>query len=286
MKKLLILLTFVALLSGGTCLGYHICASGNKAPSSKRITGNGKLVTRTSPLPEFDILRTSRSVKVNLVAGGDRIVIEADDNLIDYVTVSSENRTLEISIDTRIKYQQPHITVTVPTDGRLRKLRASSSSDIVSEVALTNEEVALEATSSASIAAAVNAEACRIEATSSAEIHAGIRADRCTLSASSSADITAAVRTSQCTVRSSSSADITLSGEADHCTAECSSSSEYKAPRFAVKVYDLSVSSSADARIRCTERLTARVTTSGRIDYTGDCTVEKSVSTGGRISKK
>ncbi len=289
MKKLLLLLMLGTALTAGACSADRVRILGIDLASAKRIKGSGKLATRTEPVPAFDAVHASRSVSVRLVAGGegDRIVVEADDNLIDYVTVSSDGTTLDVGIDRRIQIMRAHITVTVPTDGTLSRLKATSSSDIVSEVPLTSDgEVTLEATSSASIVTAVNAADCSLIASSSADIRAGVRSARCSIDASSSADITAALVTEKCVVLGSSSADITLTGSADGCFAECNSSSDFNAGGFAVKVYDMRVSSSADAEIHCTERLAAHASSSGSIDYTGDCNVVRNVSSGGSVSKK
>lgn len=284
MKKTIILFALGVVLATGASAADRTGDAGFE--TAKRIKGSGTLVTRTQPAPVFDALKTSRSVTVTLVAGGDRIVVEADDNLIDYVTVATDGRTLCVSFDSRIQPSQAHIAVTVPTDGNLRLLKATSSSHIISEVPLTGREAALEASSSADIVAAVNADRCRLEASSSADIRAGIRSVCCSVKASSSADVTAAIVTDKCEVECSSSADITLTGSADECVAACSSSADYEAPKFVVKTYDIRTSSSSDADIHCTERLTAHASSSGRIVYRGDCTVEKSVSSSGRISKK
>lgn len=286
MKKIFILLV-LTLAAASTAHSAGSLSINGAAPSqTKRIKGSGKLITRTLPVPAFDAVHASRTVNVNLVAGGDKIVIEADDNLADYVIVSSDGNTLHARIDPRIQQiQSPHITITVPTDGKLKLLKASSSGDILAEVPITGADVLLDASSSGEITAAVNAEKCRIEASSSAEIKAGVNASACTVKASSSAEITAALMTRSCEVRCSSSAEITLSGRADSCTAECSSSADYTASKFVVKRYDIRVSSSADAEICCTEHLVAHASSSGSVDYTGNCTVEKHTSSAGSISK-
>lgn len=287
MKKSLLLLTLGIALTASACSNDRVRVPGIGLANAKRIKGSGELVTRTQPVPAFDAVHACRSVTVNLVAGsaGDRIVVEADDNLIEYVTVSADDKTLLIGIDPRVQTMRSHITVTVPTDGKLRRLKATGSADILSEVPLTNSDVLLDASSSSSIVAAVNAEDCSLIASSSADIRTGVRSARCTIDASSSANIIAAVMTEECMAHGSGSADITLTGEAEKCFVECNSSSDFEAAGFSVKNYDIRVNSSADAEIRCTEHLTARATSSGSIDYTGDCIVEKHVSSSGNITK-
>lgn len=287
MKKLFFLLVLTLAAVGTTFSAGSLRFDTDTPKQSKRIKGSGKLITRTMPVSAFNAVQASRSLNVNLVAGGDKIVIEADDNLAEYVIVSVDNNTLHARIDPRIQQiQHPHITITVPTDGKLKLLKASGSANIIAEVPITGANVLLDASSSGDITAAVNAEKCRITASSSADVKVGVKAAECSVKASSSADVAAILMVGSCEVKCSSSADINLSGEAELCTAECSSSADYVAKKFMVKRYDIRVSSSADAEICCTEHLVAHASSSGSVDYTGNCTVEHSVSSSGRVSKK
>ncbi len=258
------------------------------AGNGKTVKGSGKLVTRTLPAPAFDAVHAFRSVTVKLVAGdpGDQIVIEADDNLIDHVFVSKENGALVVSIDARIEAEHPHITVTVPTNGKINLIRSFDSSNIQCEVPLVNDLVTFEASSSGYITAAVNAGECRITAGSSAGVRADIKANRCNLKASSSGEITAAIAFKICEVQFGMSAHLTLSGLAVECVAQCSSSANYQAAEFDVKAYDIKVGSSAHAEIQCSERLTAYSISSSSIGYTGDCAVDAHVGSNGIIQKR
>lgn len=284
MKRILLSLLLCTAVAATACSNPSILING--VTVTKTETGSGKIVTKEIAVQPFSILQASRSVNVTLVASGDKIRIKADDNLIDHVVVTQKNGTLNISITPDTQIRKAHIEVIVPTDGRIGLVKASSSADITSEVTLTGDVVTLEASSSADIIAAVKARDCQIAAMSSADIKAGVSAQTCGIKASSSADVTATLVVEKCEITASSSADITLSGQADECYAECSSSSDLSASKFIVGIYDISVSSSADTGIHCTKRLTARASSSGSIDYTGDCEFERHTSSRGSISKK
>lgn len=284
MKRILLSLLLCTAVAATACSNPSILINGVKF--AKTETGSGKIVTKEIALQPFSTLQASRSVDVTLVASGDKIRIKADDNLIGHVVVEQKNGTLNISIAPDVQIRKAHIEVIVPTDGRINLIKASSSADVTSKVTLTGDAVTLEASSSADIIAAVKARDCQIAASSSADVKAGVSAQTCGIKASSSADVTATMVVGKCEITTSSSADVSLAGEADECYAECSSSSDLSADKFVVGIYDISVSSSADTEIHCTKRLTARASSSGSIDYTGDCEVERHTSSGGSISKK
>lgn len=281
MKRILLSLLLCTAVAATACSNPSI-----RITNPKTETGSGKIVTKEITAQPFSTLQASRSVNVRLVASGDKIRIKADDNLINYVVVEQKNGTLNISIAQDIQIRKARIEVIVPTDGRIGLIKASSSADVTSEVTLTGDAVTLEASSSADIIAAVKARDCQIAATSSADVKIGVSAQTCSIKASSSADVTATMVVGKCKITTSSSADVSLAGEADECYAECSSSSDLSAKKFVVGIYDINANSSADTEIHCTKRLKANASSSGSIDYTGDCEVERHTSSGGSISKQ
>ncbi|HAM09055.1 MAG TPA: DUF2807 domain-containing protein, partial [Bacteroidales bacterium] len=71
-------------------------------------------------------------------------------------------------------------------------------------------------------------------------------------------------------VNISSSGDMTLSGEADVLEADMSSAGDLKAYNLKVREADISASSAGDADVNVTERLRARSSSAGDINYTGN----------------
>jgi hypothetical protein len=68
----------------------------------------------------------------------------------------------------------------------------------------------------------------------------------------------------------SSSGDMTLTGEADILEADLSSAGDLNAYDLKVREADISVSSAGDADINVTEKLTARSSSAGDINYKGN----------------
>lgn len=268
MKKVLLVLVSLAALAAIAGVLTGIFFPESLSTSNRRIKGSGTIVTRTIPAPDFEKISASRAVKVIITDEiEDRIRIEADDNLMDHIVAEASGDELRISIDPKINsVSDIHVTVTVPDNGRIRALEASSASEITCATALGAADISLEASSAANINAAVKAGVCSLEATSAAKIKAAVEAGECRINASSAAKIK-------------------LSGRADTARAELSSASKLAAAELVVKQWKIDTSSAASARIHCTEQLDAEASSGSSIHYEGDCSTDITKSSGGSVSR-
>lgn len=184
MKKLLLIAVLIAACLSATA--YVACVA---APLlGKNIKGSGKIVTKTVPAPDFDGIEASRAVKVVISDKVSDIRIEADDNLIDLVVVRAVKGKLEATLDQKVNnIQNGNVTITVPANGKIRSLDASSASKIIGETTLKAGKFSIEASSAAKIKAAVEAVSCTIETSSASKVEASIEAESCSLDASSAA---------------------------------------------------------------------------------------------------
>ena len=145
---------------------------GEQAPLlGKNIKGSGKIVAKTVPAPDFDGIEASRAVKVVISDKVSDIRIEADDNLIDLVVVRAVKGKLEATLDQKVNnIQNGNVTITVPANGKIRSLDASSASKIIGETTLKAGKFSIEASSAAKIKAAVEAVSCTIETSSASKV--------------------------------------------------------------------------------------------------------------------
>lgn len=266
MKKVLLVLVSLAAIAAIAGVLTGIFFPESLSASNRRIKGSGTIVTRTIPAPDFEKISASRAVKVIITDEiEDRIRIEADDNLMDHIVAEASGDELRISIDPKIN-SVSDIHVTVPDNGKIRALEASSASEITCATALGAADISLEASSAANINAAVKAGVCSLEATSAAKIKAAVEAGECRINASSAAKIK-------------------LSGRADTARAELSSASKLAAAELVVKQWKIDTSSAASARIHCTEQLDAEASSGSSIHYEGDCSTDITKSSGGSVSR-
>ena len=259
MKKFLLIAVLIAAMLSVTA--YVACIA--TPLLGKTIKGSGNIVTKTVPAPDFDGIEASRTVKVII----SDIRIEADDNLIDLVVVRAVKGKLEATLDQKVNsIQNANVTITVPANGKIRSLDASSASKIVSEVMLKADKFSIEASSAARIETAVEATSCTIETSSASKVEASVEAGSCSLDASSASKIT-------------------LEGSARTFKADMSSASKLDAEKFSAVNATIDTSSAANVSIDCSGKLTASASSGSSIRYSGDCQTSLEKSSGGSIRK-
>lgn len=113
MKKFLWIAVTAAVLAAAGLVS--IACFANPLLGKHVIKASGNIVTKEIPIPEFNAINTSRAVKVVLTEQGDKIRIEADDNLMAWVIVEPEEGELRVTVDRQIKsINNAHVTVTIP----------------------------------------------------------------------------------------------------------------------------------------------------------------------------
>lgn len=264
MKKVLLI---AIVLGAFLTLGAYIACIATPL-FNKSVTGSGKIVSRTINTPEFNGIDASRGIKVVIAdSATDKITIEADDNIIDLVVVKADDGELTIGIDKSIRsISNMDITVTVPYNGHIRSLDASSAAQISSTVLLSAPEFS-------------------IDASSAAKIKAAIKATKCTIDTSSAAEVEAAIAVTTCEIEASSASKIQISGSAGNCDIELSSASKLNAEKLAIVNCLVDVSSAAHATVNCSGNLQAEASSGASIDYSGDCKTMISKSSGGSVSR-
>ena len=264
MKKLLLIAVLIAACLSATA--YVACVA---APLlGKNIKGSGKIVAKTVPAPDFDGIEASRAVKVVISDKVSDIRIEADDNLMEYVVVEERQGTLRVALDQGRKgarsVSNAHVTVTVPSNGKIRALKASSASQSVCRTA-------------------VGADDFSIETSSAAKVEAAVKAGKCSLDASSASKIVAALDVEECRADASSAAKITLSGKAAQFRANLSSAAKLSADELDAATCSIDTSSGSKASVHCSGTLRANASSGSSIRYSGDCSTHLSKSSGGSI---
>jgi hypothetical protein len=114
-----------------------------------------------------------------------------------------------------------------------------------------------------------------------------VNSEKLELSASSAGDIKLEVHAKTVNIDISSSGDMTLTGETDLLKADLSSAGDLNAYELKSREADISVSSAGDADINVYERITARASSAGDINYKGDPKyVDAHSSSAGGIHKR
>jgi hypothetical protein len=228
------------------CVATIACA---EAQWRQRVTGNGNVEKEERKAPVFTGVSTSSAIDVYLSQGNNpRIVVEADENLLEYIVTEVKDDVLRVHPDNVNIRRAERMRVYV-TMKDVEFISTSSAGDVIGETPVKTESLKI--------------------------------------SASSSGDVKLEVYAKELKLKTSSAGDIILKGTADYVEASTSSAGDIKAYDLEVKEADLSASSAGDIQITVTERLKARASSAGDIYYYGNPEyVDAKSSSAGDVVKK
>lgn len=268
-----------------------VTATDMSIPSDARITGSGNIITRRVNIADFSRIETSRAVHLVVEKrSGREAIIEADDNIMPYVIVEVDGGCLTVSIDNEIKsLNDVTVKVTVPSDGNISAISASSASRVTVETEIKSPKLMLDASSAANInITKSDVGTCSIDASSAANVEGAIKADNCVIDMSSASDVNVALLAVKCDVTATSAASATLSGEAGDIEITVSSAAKVDAMDLNARNADVSASSGGSIKITCMKSIDASASSGGSVKYAakGDLDSElKHTSSGGSVKK-
>lgn len=202
-----------------------------QAQIRRTVRGNGKVVTETRTAGNFTGVRVSSGVDVYLKQGNDEsLTVEADENLHEYIITTVKDGILHVYNDANVLHAERERVYV--TMKEINSVKTSSAGDVVGQ--------------------------------------SPVRTDRLELSASSAGDIKLEVYAKEIKINISSSGDMTLNGEADMLEADLSSAGDLNAYDLRVREADVSASSAGNADVNVSEKITARASSAGDINYTGN----------------
>lgn len=264
---------------------------GDMAASKSKVTGSGKIITRSVSISDYTKIEASRAVKVVVEERrGNEAVIKADDNIMPYVIVKVEGGILKVGIDNDIKsLNNISVTVSVPYKSGLSSIDASSASSVVVEPEIKSGSLAVDISSAAKVnIAKSDVGTCTVNVSSAGKIEGAIKADKCTIELNSAADTDLALLAVECSVSASSAANACLSGEAGNIEIETSSAAKVDALGLNARNAEVDASSGSTIRITCSKSIAAEASSGGSVKYAakGSLTSEENnVSSGGSVKK-
>jgi Putative auto-transporter adhesin, head GIN domain len=210
-------------------------------------SGSGNIVSETKSVGNFTRLSSSHGFEVNVKKGDSyQVVIEADDNLMQYVSVKVKNGELHIGMEDNLSLSNASLKASVTTPV-LEGASTSSASEIFSsEVWKSNSTWNLNASSGSTINLRVDAPSVKAE--------------------------------------SSSGSKITVSGRTQTANFEASSGSGIRAFDLLSERVIAGASSGAHIDLHSSVQLDGEASSGAGITYRGNPTVKKNESSGGRVS--
>lgn len=268
-----------------------VTATDMSIPSDARITGSGNIITRRVNIADFSRIETSRAVHLVVEKrSGREAIIEADDNIMPYVIVEVDGGCLNVGIDDDIKsLNNVTVKVTVPSDGNISAISASSASKVTVQAEIKTPKLMLDASSAANInITKSDVGTCSIDASSAANVEGAIKADNCVIDMSSASDVNVALLAVKCDVTATSAASATLSGEAGDIEITVSSAAKVDAMDLNARNAAADASSGGSIKVTCMKSIDASASSGGSVKYAakGDLDSElRHTSSGGSVKK-
>jgi hypothetical protein len=216
--------------------------------SWKTVHGNHNVTRAERKTGSFTGIKVSSGVDVYLKQGdNESVTVEADENLHEYIITEVKGGILHVYTETNIRDAEKERVYV--TMKEIESVETSSAGDIVGETP--------------------------------------VRSEKLEMSAGSAGDIRLEIFAKEVEVDISSSGDMTLSGEADKLIADLSSAGDLNAYALKAREVEISVSSAGDADVSVSEKITARASSAGDINYKGDPRwVDVHTSSAGGIHKR
>ncbi len=231
-----------------TALGVGLLLSSCNININGGENGNGKVVTQERTVTEdFTEVKGSAGLDVYLTQGDEnKIVVEADENLLQYIETDIEDGRLHITSSENIgrsKAKKVYVTFK-----ELNTIEASSGAEVTGNSVIKSKNLSLKS--------------------------------------SSGADIKVEVFAQELIAKSSSGSDLEISGKASSLTADASSGSEIDAKELLVINCNAEASSGAEVTVNVKEKLETHVSSGGGVNYYGDpVSVNSNESHSGSVNK-
>lgn len=212
------------------------------------VRGNGEVVEDVREVGKFSGVKVTSGMNVHFVQGDEpRVVVVADENLLEIIETKVIGNTLEIRA--RASIWSATSKKVVITTNNILEIQGTAGSNIYTDGRLTVNELAIRASAGCNFKMDLDGQ---------------------------SVDVSV-----------SSGANVFLTGESKQFFAKTTSGANLKAEDFKAEVSEISVSSGANAWVNTMRELTAHASSGGNIFYYGSPDrTNTSSSSGGNITKR
>lgn len=212
------------------------------------VEGNGKVVEETRDLGDFDKISVTRGMNVYITQGtSQKVVVKADENLLDVIETTVSDGTLKVSCNRGIrKAESNKVLVTVRG---IEMIKSTAGSNVFAEDTLNLKNLEVKSTAGS--------------------------------------NVKLVVKTEKMDVLAMAGSNIFLSGTSESFKAKTNSGSNLKAGELRITDCELRASSGANIWINVSKELTAKVSSGANVFYYGNpeaTNIEK--SSGGNVIKK
>jgi len=216
----------------------------------KKVTGNGNVITKTFKTSDYDGVKVSGSMDVELISGKEgTITVEAESNVMEYLEIEVKGNRLVIDLKDNINFStRKGIKVFVPVE-QIDQVSLAGSGDIYSGLTLKSETMEV--------------------------------------SLAGSGDIKLSSESKRLQLNVAGSGDIKMSGRTENLEANVAGSGDISAYELKANNVKASIAGSGDVAVFCNGgSMTASIVGSGDLRYKGKTsTIKKTVMGSGDITK-
>jgi hypothetical protein len=268
------------------CINVYVSGSGDWG--NKTIVGNGILREMEIGKPDFTGIDSQGSIDIIVGEPGTPVKISGDENLIDYIEANVVNGILTVRHKEGVNCSTKHgLKVIAPNNGKIRNISLSGSSNLMSESALTGEELTVACRGSSDFSGDINTLKCELTFNGSSDFKGNLKAENARLTFSGSSDFNGSLEAGQAEIYCSGSSDCKITGFADACKISMLGSSDFKGYGFTALKADCRASGSSDIQITCREEISVNASGSSDIYYRGNArVVSKSLSGSSELYNK
>ena len=227
-----------------------ISANLNAQMFTKKVKGNGTIITKTRTVSDYDKIAVAGSFEVKLFKGKEgEISIKTDENLMEYIIIEVKNGDLKIKTKKGYNIRgSKTIIITVPFND-ISVVSLAGSGDVYSDDVINSSYLKL--------------------------------------SLAGSGDFNLAVSSKNLSISIAGSGNMTLKGNCNECKCEIVGSGNINGYKLKALIATVKIAGSGNVRINAINEIHAKSVGSGNIYYSGNPNIEKTTSVGsGSIKKK
>ena len=177
------------------------------------VSGNGNVTKEQREVGSFEKIKVTRGLNVYLTQGDvPKIIVEADENLLEYIETEVDDEMLIITSSAMIRKSKSlkvHVTAT-----DLSEIRATAGSNVNSKDLISSDDLEISGSAGSNIKLRINARDVEVSASAGSNITLEGNANDIELKASAGSNIKAEdLKTNECDAHTSSGANIWIKVE-------------------------------------------------------------------------
>ena len=232
-----------------------------------KVRGEGEIITEQIMLDEFNELQLERGWDVTLEpSDSNYMIVEANENLFEVFDYENQSGRLKVSSMKQISSADAK-QITIYFTEQLQLLKASSGTEVNSNVLLSFDNFLLDISSGAEVELDLNVTSLELETSSGSEAEINVEADELFVNSSSGSSAEVQVKAIYTKAGSSSGSSIDLEGTTTEFEANSSSGADIDAKGLTSKSVNANASSGSSISVYPVENLSATSSSGGDIYY-------------------